>query len=69
VKTPTLILVGDRDGECPTPQSFEFWHALQTLGVENQFVVYPNEGHNVSDPAHRRDIMQRTLEWFDRLLK
>ncbi len=45
VKTPTLILVGDRDGECPTPQSFEFWHALETLGVENQFVVYPNEGH------------------------
>ena len=30
VKTPTLILVGDRDGECPAPQSFEFWHALRT---------------------------------------
>ena len=24
VKTPTLVLVGDRDGECPAPQSFEF---------------------------------------------
>jgi len=69
VKTPTLILVGDRDGECPTPQSFEFWHALETLGVENQFVVYPNEGHVVRDPAHRRDIMQRSLEWFDKFLK
>jgi dipeptidyl aminopeptidase/acylaminoacyl peptidase len=69
VKTPTLILVGDRDGECPTPQSFEFWHALETLGVENRFVVYPNEGHMIYDPAHQRDIMQRTLEWYDRLLK
>jgi dipeptidyl aminopeptidase/acylaminoacyl peptidase len=69
VKTPTLILVGDRDGECPTPQSFEFWHALETLGVENQFVVYPHEGHLIYDPAHRRDIMQRTLEWYDRHLK
>jgi dipeptidyl aminopeptidase/acylaminoacyl peptidase len=69
VKTPTLILVGDRDGECPTPQSFEFWHALETLGVENQFVVYPNEGHMISDPVHRHDIMQRTLEWYDRHLK
>jgi len=69
VKTPTLILVGDRDGECPTPQSFEFWHALETLGVENQFVVYPNEGHMIYDPAHRQDIMQRTLEWYDRHLK
>ena len=25
--TPTLVVVGDRDGECPAPQSFEFWHA------------------------------------------
>ncbi|MFZ0963258.1 MAG: S9 family peptidase [Terriglobia bacterium] len=69
VKTPTLILVGDSDGECPTPQSFEFWHALETLGVENQFVVYPHEGHLIYDPAHRHDIMHRTLEWYDRHLK
>jgi dipeptidyl aminopeptidase/acylaminoacyl peptidase len=69
VKTPTLILVGDRDGECPTPQSFEFWHALETQGVENQFVVYPNEGHMIYNTAHRQDIMQRTLEWYDRHLK
>ena len=69
VQTPTLILVGDRDGECPTPQSFEFWHALETLGVENRFVVYPNEGHLIYDSAHRRDMMQRTLEWYDSHLK
>jgi len=69
VKTPTLILVGDRDGECPAPQSFEFWHALRDLGVENQLVVYPDEGHNIEDPEHRRDIFARTVDWFDRHLK
>jgi len=69
VKTPTLILVGDRDGECPTPQSFEFWHALTDLGVENRFVVYPNEGHTVHSPEHQRDIMRRTAEWYDQHLK
>ena len=69
VKTPTLILVGDRDGECPVPQSFEFWHALRDLGVENQFVVYPHEGHNIEDPEHRRDIFDRTVAWFDHYLK
>ena len=26
VKTPTLVIVGDSDGECPAPQSYEFWH-------------------------------------------
>src|SRR5215471_6472410 len=40
VKTPTLVIVGDGDAECPTPQSYEFWHALKTLGVETQLVVY-----------------------------
>ncbi len=29
VKTPTLVVVGDSDGECPPPQSYEFWHALK----------------------------------------
>ena len=41
VKTPTLVVVGERDGECPSPQSFEFWHALKTLGVPTELVVYP----------------------------
>ena len=31
--TPTLILVGERDGEAPAPQSFQFWHALKELNV------------------------------------
>src|SRR5437773_10738833 len=31
VKTPTLVIVGERDAECPAPQSYEFWHALKTL--------------------------------------
>jgi dipeptidyl aminopeptidase/acylaminoacyl peptidase len=64
VKTPTLVVVGDRDGECPAPQSFEFWHALRDQNVPTQFVVYPNEGHGFVDPAHRRDVMERAVEWF-----
>ena len=69
VKTPTLVLHGDRDSEVPTPQGYEFWHALKTLGVPTQLVVYENEGHAVSKPEHLRDIQVRTLEWFDRFLE
>ncbi|WP_329741962.1 S9 family peptidase [Dyella sp. A6] len=68
VKTPTLIVVGDRDEECPAPQSFEYWHALKTLGVPTQLVVYPNEGHAFSNPAHIRDVLQRSLDWFAKYL-
>lgn len=69
VKTPTLILVGERDGECPLPQSYEYWHALEALGVENEFVVYAGEGHRISKPANRRDINRRAIAWFDAHLK
>ena len=65
VKTPTLVLVGERDGECPAPQSFEFWHALKTLGVDSQLVVYPDEGHSIRKLEHRRDIARRLVQWFD----
>ncbi len=68
-KTPTLVLVGDSDGECPTPQSYEFWHALKTLGVKTEFVVYEHEGHSFADPEHQRDVIERAAEWFDRYLK
>jgi dipeptidyl aminopeptidase/acylaminoacyl peptidase len=64
-KTPTLVLVGDRDGEVPAPQSFEFWHALKTLGVKTKLVVYPNEGHRFVKPEHRRDVAKRLVSWFD----
>ena len=64
VKTPTLVVVGDRDGECPSPQSFEFWHALKAENVPTKLVVYPNEGHAFRLPEHRRDVLERALNWF-----
>jgi dipeptidyl aminopeptidase/acylaminoacyl peptidase len=69
VKTPTLVIVGDSDGECPTPQSYEFWHALKTLGVETKLVVYEHEGHLFVNPDHQRDRIRRTVAWFDAHLR
>jgi dipeptidyl aminopeptidase/acylaminoacyl peptidase len=68
VKAPTLVVVGDRDAECPAPQSFEYWHALRAQGVPTSLVVYPNEGHHFVDPDHQRDVLQRALMWFEKYL-
>ena len=65
VRTPTLLVVGDSDIECPPPQSFEYWHALKEYKVKTELVVYPNEGHQFKDPAHAVDVMERMLAWFD----
>jgi len=69
VTTPTLVVVGERDGECPAPQSYEFWHALQTLHIPTELVVYPGEGHAFRQPDHKRDVIERTVNWFNEYLK
>ncbi len=68
IKTPTLVVVGDRDGECPAPQSFEFWHALRDQHVPTQLVVYPNEGHHFVSRDHQRDVLERSLSWFQQYM-
>ncbi len=69
VKTPTFEYVGERDIECPAPQTQEFWHALKAMNVPTSIMIYPGEGHGLRDPAHSEDAMRRTLDWFDKYLK
>lgn len=68
-RTPMLIVVGERDAECPAPQSFEYWRGLQHEGVKTQLVVYPDEGHHFANPAHQADVLRRSIAWFDSYLK
>ncbi len=69
VKTPTLVIVGQHDAECPAPQSYEFWHALKTIGVPTQLIIYPGEGHLFLDPKNQADRLEQTIGWFDKYLK
>jgi dipeptidyl aminopeptidase/acylaminoacyl peptidase len=68
-KTPTLVLVGERDGESPTPQSFQFWHALKELQVPTQLFVYADEGHAFENFDNIIDVSTRTIQWFETWLK
>ncbi len=67
-KTPALIVVGEYDGECPAPQSFEYWHALRAMGVATRLVVYAGEGHGFVEPGDERDVLERALRWFGKYL-
>jgi dipeptidyl aminopeptidase/acylaminoacyl peptidase len=69
VKTPTLVIAGERDAECPVSQSYEFWHALKTLGVPTQLIIYPGEGHLFIEPKNQADRMDQTIAWFDKYLR
>ncbi len=57
------------DEEVPAPQSFEFWHALKTLNVPTQVVVYRDEGHGIRKPADQIDVLRRIVSWFANYLR
>jgi dipeptidyl aminopeptidase/acylaminoacyl peptidase len=65
VRTPTLLLHGERDVEVPASQSYEFFKALKALGQKTRLVIYADEGHVLRRPDHARDRSKRTVEWFD----
>ena len=66
--TPTLIYVGERDVECPAPQSFEFYRGLQAEGVPAKLIVYAGQGHAIRDPADLGDLRTREEAWFETYL-
>ncbi len=68
-RTPTLIYVGERDVECPAPQSLEYWHGLKAMGVPTELFIYAGEGHHFHKLTDLEDLRGRILGWFDRYLK
>lgn len=69
IKTPTLILHGEKDSRVPLPQAWEFYRALKKRDIPVEFVIYPGQGHSIQKPKFQVDMMRRNLEWFTRWLK
>lgn len=67
VTTPLLIQVGERDERVPAEQSIQFYEAVSALGnAPAKLVIYPGQGHGISDVALTRDLMERNVAWFTR---
>ena len=66
VTTPTLVVHSEEDRRVPIAQGLELHALLQAAGVATGFVRYPREYHRISEPAHRVDLISRTLDWFFR---
>lgn len=69
VRTPVLILHGEKDARVPLSQATGFHRALRKQGVPVEFVVYPREPHGVAERAHQIDILKRVRRWYDRWLQ
>jgi dipeptidyl aminopeptidase/acylaminoacyl peptidase len=64
-KTPTLVLHGENDARCPSYHGRAWYRGLKLRGVESEMIVYPREGHVLTERAHQIDLMQRVLAWYD----
>jgi dipeptidyl aminopeptidase/acylaminoacyl peptidase len=64
VRTPTLIVHGDRDNVIPLSQSLEWCDALRSHGQRVKLVVYPREGHAIRERQHQIDLCHRIVGWF-----
>jgi dipeptidyl aminopeptidase/acylaminoacyl peptidase len=72
VRTPLLMLQAEEDRICPAADNEQLFTALKVLGREVEYVLYPEEHHemkNYGRPDRRIDRMQRILAWFDRWLE
>jgi dipeptidyl aminopeptidase/acylaminoacyl peptidase len=64
-RVPTFLAVGQRDIECPPPQTIQMWRALRAMSVPTSAVIYAGEGHNFRDAGHIADLNKRIISWFD----
>ncbi len=64
VTTPTLILHPEEDIRVPPTQGYEFYVALQRLGVETKMVTYPRQPHGIREPKFTIDAAERQIEWL-----
>jgi dipeptidyl aminopeptidase/acylaminoacyl peptidase len=52
IRTPTLVVHGQRDYRVPVEQGFMMFTTLQRQGVPSQFLYFPDEDHFVQKPQN-----------------
>lgn len=68
VKTPTLIIHGEKDWDVPPSQGYEFFRALKQHNVPTELRVYPREPHGFREKAHQRNWIEYAVNWLERWL-
>jgi dipeptidyl aminopeptidase/acylaminoacyl peptidase len=72
VKTPTLVIHSEQDLRCSIEQGEQVFVALKKLGVDTEFVRFPDESHGLSRGGRtdrRIARLNHILRWFERYLK
>jgi dipeptidyl aminopeptidase/acylaminoacyl peptidase len=65
-KTPTMLVHGENDNDVPIAESEQFYIALRDVAVPAVMVRYPREGHGLREPKHVVDLMERSVQWYEK---
>jgi len=67
VTTPTHIVQGNSDVRVSYLEGVTLERALQQLGIDHSFLVFPSEGHGLSrNPWHGYIKLREELKWLDK---
>ena len=69
MKTPMLVLHGEKDFRVPVTQGLELYGVLTAKGVPARLVAYPDENHWVLRGANAKHWYGEVLGWLERWLK
>lgn len=63
-KTPMLIVHSAYDFRLSEEQAFQLFTTLQRLGVESEFLYFPDETHFVTKPQNAKLWWNTVFDWF-----
>ena len=70
VKTPTMVLTGEKDYRTPMAESEQFYAGLKLNKVESMLVRIPNANHGIaSKPSNLIAKVNAIISWFEKYKK
>jgi dipeptidyl aminopeptidase/acylaminoacyl peptidase len=68
MKTPLLVIHGEKDYRVPVSNALELYGVLKARGVEARLVYYPDENHWILKPKNSLHWFGEFKAWLDRFL-
>ncbi|WP_076412655.1 prolyl oligopeptidase family serine peptidase [Shewanella sp. UCD-KL12] len=69
IKTPMMIMFGDKDDAVPWEQGIELYLAMRRAGKDVVFLQYQDEPHHLKKYPNKLDYSIRMMEYFEHYLK
>jgi dipeptidyl aminopeptidase/acylaminoacyl peptidase len=67
VRTPTHMVAGGDDIRVAVLEDYLLEHALYSLGIPNQLLIFPGEGHSLAkNPWHGKIKVREELKWLEK---